>query len=745
MPVLSDEASFSRPYQNSAILVRFDSKSDSSALKTHITIGAEIIHDYSAEGVSGLELIKLPDRLSVEEAVAYYQSQPGVEYAEPDYYRFSDRIPSDPEFWRQWGLQNAGQVYREGVTPGVAGADIHAPAAWDNVTGGDSIIAVLDSGVDYLHPDLAANIWTDPNTSTHGYDAITGDLEPMDLASHGTHCAGIIGAVGDDAFGIAGVNWNTRIMPVRFLNSFGTGTVSDEIESILWATSHGAQIISCSYGGSAYSRAEYDVMKNADALFICAAGNNGVNTDLTPCYPSGHDLPNIISVAATDSSDTLAEFSNYGAKTVDLAAPGVDIYSTKHNNYKPVPLWTDPFDNFQNWTLHGNWTLDNSQYVSPNTSARAVMNGPEPNASRTPAMITLISPLKMTGISNPILSYQWGLVATNYSFMIEGSGDGTTWIPLEYGRGEIMVTPFMQREGKIPVDLRGGHLFIRFIVDGDYGIINLDDITLSDGYGELNGTRWGYMNGTSMACPQVSGIAGLLAAAAPDASYADIRSAILTTADPLPSLSGKTVTGGRVNLPAALDKITGGSSYHLILLPGWNHVSVPHRLIHGDDTARKVFGSLTNVSGHSLYRFESGTWISVQPEERISPLTSYWVFTGTSASLPLMVDPNQTGVFSRDLTTGWNGFGMVGEESAETKEVLRPLSDIWSYVIGFNATLQVSDEPIIRGGSGKQNDTRPIWPYQGYWIYMTGNRSYEKNETPVEAPEVPPVWPQPLR
>jgi len=201
------------------------------------------------------------------------------------------------------------------------------------------------------------------------------------------------------------------------------------------------------------------------------------------------------------------------------------------------------------------------------------------------------------------------------------------------------------------------------------------------------------------------------------------------------------------NETATLDLITGGSQYQLVLHTGWNHVSIPYRLIYGNDTAKEIFGSLTDVSGHSLYRFDAGNWISVLPDEVISPLTSYWVFTGTPASLLIKVDPNQTGAFSRNLTTGWNGFGIIGEESEEAKEVLMPLSDIWSYIVGFNVTTQKSEEPILRGGSGRQNDTRPLLPYQGYWIYVTRNGSYEKNESQnVSAvPTMLPVWPQPLK
>jgi thermitase len=748
--ILSSEEVFSVPYREDAILVMFDPRSDSLPYRTHSPLSSQVIHDYAADGMPGLQLVSPPARISVQEAVAYYQAQPGVRYAEPDYYRFADRIPSDPDFWRQWGHLNTGQVYREESPPGTPGADIKSADAWDMITGGDQIVAVLDSGVDYLHPDLTANIWQDPDTGTFGYDAITGDLEPMDLASHGTHCAGIIGAVGDNWLGTAGVAWQTRIMPIRFLNSFGTGTVSDEIASILWATKHGARVISCSYGSRSYSRAEHELMNETDALFVCAAGNAGVNIDQTPYYPASLDLPNLITVTATDPNDNLADFSNFGSASVDLGAPGVDIYSTKHNIYEPVPIWRDPFDTFANWTGQGNWTLNTEQYVSPLSSATGFVNRTGDTDNQSPVILTLQSPFKVSDLENPVLSYSWSLVGRNWSFSVEGSADGFSWQPLEYTRGDLMLAPFIHRECKIPVDMRTGHLYIRFVADGEFCILGLDDVTLADGYGTLVETRWGYMDGTSMACPQVAGMAAMLMSAAPEASVRDIRDIILVTTAPVPSLTGKTGTGGRADLAAAIEKITGGSSYHLRLSPGWNHVSVPLRLIPGSDTAADVFGSLPNVSGHSLYRYESGDWIVVKPAEQVTQLTSYWVYTGSSAALPLMVDEDQTGHPSRNLSYGWNGIGIKGEENRAAKDELRSVDDIWTYVVGFNATVQRSDEPIVRGGSGTQNDSRMLEPYQGYWIYLTRNGTFEKREEdPIPVPVSPemnqPIWPVPLR
>lgn len=720
----------SRLYAPASLLVWFDPRSDTLPMRTHAVIGSRTIHDYSAEGAPGLELVEPPDKMTVEQAVEYYGNQPGVLYAEPDYYRFASRIPSDPDFWRQWGLSNTGQVYREGTPAGTSGADINAIPAWDAGTGGETIVAVLDSGVDYLHPDLISSIIGDPVNGTAGYDAITGDLEAMDLGSHGTHCAGTIGAVGENGLGISGINWQTRILPVRFLNSFGRGTVSDGIEAILWATDHGAEIISCSYGGTTYSRAEYEVMKRADALFICAAGNSANNNDITPFYPCSLDIPNIISVAATDSSDNLADFSNYGGTSVDIAAPGVDIYSTKHNTYTPDPRWTDPFDSFTNWTTAGNWTLNTDEYVSPASSATATVNRSAGGQSAGPAVLTIREPFNLTGISNPILSYEWSLIAFNYTFSVEGSANGRTWHQLEYIDGNSMLAWILfRRECKIPMDLRGGDLYIRFITDGDLCNMGLDDVTLSDGYGELSETRWGYMEGTSMAAPHVSGMATFLLNIAPDASLPEVRDAILATARPVPSHSGKTATGGVADLSAAVELITGGSAHHLKIQPGWNHVSVPYRLREGNNTAEQVFGALSNLSGHSLYRYDAGGWTTVGAGEVIHPLSSYWVFTPDPASLPLITDQNQSGVFTRTMTTGWNGFGVVGGASLPAKEELAPLSDIWSYVIGYNGSTQQSEEPIIRGGGGYQNESGLLSPYRGYWVYLTRNATYEKNMT----------------
>lgn len=299
------------------------------------------------------------DDASPADVVAVYRSLPQVEYAEENYEiritesveetdeSFSVKVavrPQDPRFGEQWALLNEGQ------NGGKQGADIDATAAWSRTTGSDDVVvAVLDSGVDYMHEDLAPNMWTRPASvapyqdtdlgvvdDVHGFNAIENASDPMDQNGHGTHCAGIIGAEGGNDLGIAGVNWKVRIMPLKFMNAGGFGTTKDAIEAINYVIERkkagvNVRIISASWGSTQKSQALEDVIRKAyenDILFVAAAGNSSVNNDRSPHYPSSYKVPNVVSVAALDRHDKLASFSNYGVKSVAVAAPGVDILST---------------------------------------------------------------------------------------------------------------------------------------------------------------------------------------------------------------------------------------------------------------------------------------------------------------------------------------------------------------------------------------------------------------------------------
>ena len=224
-----------------------------------------------------------------------------------------------------WGMHNTGQ------NGGKVDTDIDAPEAWAiNHGNRNHIIAIIDTGGDYTHKTLASNVWTNPEDGSHGFNAITGSNDPMDDHYHGTHCFGTIAGNGTD--GVYGVNHEASVMPIKFLSANGGGTLADAIKGIAFATDHGARLTSNSWGGGPYNQALKDAFESSPALHLVAAGNDSNNNDASPTYPCTYDADNIVSVAASDRNERLASFSNYGATTVDLAAPGVSIYSTAPGN-----------------------------------------------------------------------------------------------------------------------------------------------------------------------------------------------------------------------------------------------------------------------------------------------------------------------------------------------------------------------------------------------------------------------------
>ena len=296
--------------------------------------------------LTGAQIWQLSPRTSVEAALATYRNSSLFEYIEPDYtITTAATIPNDPSFGQLWGLNNTGQ---SGGTPD---ADIDAPEAWDIQTGNPNlVIGVIDTGVDYNHPDLVGNIWTNPGEiagdgidndnngyidDVRGWDFAYNDNNPMDVQGHGTHVSGTIAGKGNKGVGVTGVAWNAKIMPLKFLNDSGSGSTSGAISAIAYATAKGVKLTNNSLGGGGYSQALSDVINAAGqkgALFIAAAGNSSQNTDINPAYPASYNLANIISVASTTRTDSLSSFSNYGLTSVDLGSPGSDIYSTTPNN-----------------------------------------------------------------------------------------------------------------------------------------------------------------------------------------------------------------------------------------------------------------------------------------------------------------------------------------------------------------------------------------------------------------------------
>jgi subtilisin family serine protease len=327
------------------VIVRFESGTD-AAERAAARRAADVESPERLPG-PGLEVVQPEPGVTVKESVAALERSPDVVYAEPDAARRGFATPDDRFFGLQWALRNTGQSV--GGTAGTAGADIGAEAAWDVTTGAPGVVvAVVDSGVDVAHPDLAPNLWADPGETgagreangfdddgdgliddRMGWDWVQGDNQPLDGNGHGTHVSGTIAARGDDATGVAGVAWSASIMPLRVLGDDGSGRVSDVVKAYGYAARHGARVLNASLGGGSFSRTERDAIAAApNVLFVVAAGNDRADNDATGSYPCNYGLDNVVCVAASDQSDGLASFSNYGATTVDIAAPGVNIASS---------------------------------------------------------------------------------------------------------------------------------------------------------------------------------------------------------------------------------------------------------------------------------------------------------------------------------------------------------------------------------------------------------------------------------
>lgn len=320
-------------------LVGLSSKQYLASVKAQIeTAGMQVQRTYKS--IPAMH-VKLAEGDNESLRLQSISAMANVRYVEPNYKLIPAAIPDDPSFGELWGLNNTGQ------SGGTDDADIDAAEAWDVKTGGNVVVAVIDSGLDYSHPDLAANMWVNPGETAgngidddnngyvddvNGYDFGAGDNDTIDdVIGHGTHCSGTIGAVGNNGEGICGVSWNVKLMACKIADAAGGLSSAAAIEAIEYAVKHGARVSNNSWGGTGFSQALYDAVRAAgeqDHLFVAAAGNSADDNDQIPHYPSSFDLDNVIAVAATDRNDKLADFSCYGLTSVDLGAPGVAILST---------------------------------------------------------------------------------------------------------------------------------------------------------------------------------------------------------------------------------------------------------------------------------------------------------------------------------------------------------------------------------------------------------------------------------
>ena len=565
-------------------LVRFaPALSGASAQYVASSAGMSVAASFGAlSEASGRQYLHLrSDSKSTREMIDELSKTPGVEVVEPNFIRSVRSTPDDPRFVEQWALRNSGQ------TGGTPGADIGATEAWAIRTDASgAVVAVLDTGVYYAHEDLAANMWDGsalgfPN---HGWNFADDSDDPYDMFIHGTHCAGMIAAVGNNALGTAGAAWNARIMAVKILDDEGMGTSAMALAGYDWVLArkkHGVNVvaINASFGGSDPSDLEREAIAalgDAGVLFIAAAGNNNADNDRIPFYPASYNLPNIISVAASDHNDARASFSNFGATSVHIAAPGVDIVSTLPH-FRPVgpAFFFDDMENGDAKWREGRWNASAREFVPDAGTSWALAA----DAAFSPVHSWTSSPPSAKGSYHGIATYVdidlTSVAETHCALNMRAmySISEGNWMDIYYSKDGGATWSYMGGKGAadsegeweelsfyIPPSFRtntfrfGIGLEIASDAPGDF--VRIDDVRAS---AIETDSAYGKMSGTSMAAPHVAGAAALLAAAYPSESVEQRRERILHTVDRLEAWNGAVSTSGRLNLAKAVRRSFGGS------------------------------------------------------------------------------------------------------------------------------------------------------------------------------------------
>ncbi|WP_442919568.1 S8 family serine peptidase [Methanoculleus sp.] len=764
-------------YDPGSIIVRFkpDVASSPSRLSrvsetTHSQTGSIVIMDYSDIGLSGMQMVQLPEDLSVTDAVNAYSRNPDVLYAEPNYYYYADavpdftptptpipgggggsgsgggRTPNDPQFSNLWGLYNTGQTIN-GKT-GTADADIDAPEAWPITTGSRNVIvAVIDSGVMYTHPDLAANIWTNPGEvpdngvddddngyidDVYGWDFYDDDNNPGDLNGHGTHCAGTIAAVGNNSLGVAGVMWDAKIMPLRFLGPDGKGDTEDAIRAIKYATMMGADVISCSWGGGGYSQALADAIAETPALVVCAAGNDALNNDLNPHYPSSYASENILAVAASTNTEQLASFSHFGATSVDVAAPGENILSTCVTK---VTAFSDAMDSLDTWDVEAPWGLNRSYYTSaPSAADDSPAGYYSPN---TNAWLTTKQPIDLGELQGATLSFniRWYLQDGYDKLHVISSPDGVNY----YSHGNLTGSS----EGKwytvtVPLSMYDGNpVYIGFALTSD-GSVQRDGVLIDDvrvvGVDPVS-AGYAYKSGTSMATPHVSGVAGLIRSVNASLSATEMKEIILDTVDTKSAYLGKMVSGGRVNAYEAVKAVAP------VTVQPPSIVSNKDSVIHSYRFAVTVSGEPS--SPYWLYVRDAGLptaaeyplitpgQLGVTPGVEMADITDAADFTDTRAQIITSAGGTRTVEFNTTHATRVQNFTITVVDPADTTlsdDVVVTVEQGSVTVTTSGTGLYYIGEEIVVSGTNTDSDT--------VYLFLAGP-NLNTNGVRLEDPGVP--------
>ncbi|MDD4979422.1 MAG: S8 family serine peptidase [Gallionella sp.] len=547
---------------------------------TSLTARNQTAQVYGAQSIRALantsswSIANLPAGQSVAQAVAAYASNPKVASVQPNYIYHTMAVPNDPQYGQLWAAKNNGQAITTGTyvpTTGTVANDMNLEAAWNVQTDCSStIVAVIDSGVNYNSTDLATNMWNGGAAAPlHGWNFVgAGSNDPMDLNGHGTHVAGTIGAVANNAIGVTGVCWKASIMAVRAMDAAGAGSTASIIQSIDYAITHGAKIINMSLGGGgAFDQAFSNAItraQNANVLVVVAAGNDNTNNDAlaTPSWPCNFSHANVLCVAALDQNYALANFSNWGATSVDVAAPGTNILSTWNGvhtvtNDPLTALGGGWFGSSTTALTGGGWGfgLAGPGLTVPSPWGTALYNaGTDDRAFKTFNLsgsngATLTVSAAMNVLNGDTLNANFNaaggdpFIAGTNIFSGTNAKDGFMSTPSP----EFDISSCISANCSIGIQLLSAPASV-----GDIGVaitsFKIDTVT-------LNNTSLNTINGTSMATPEVTGIAALVWAHNPLFNYADVANAIKQGGRTLPTLVGKTNTAKAVDALGALSYI----------------------------------------------------------------------------------------------------------------------------------------------------------------------------------------------
>lgn len=569
------------------ILVKY--RSSLSSLDQKDAIEREGAVRMARLGKKGWARVKLKKTLDVQAAIEEFKQDPDVLYAQPNFIYRALATPNDPRYGQLWGLKNTGQTITSAGgrdspsttnNPGVSGRDMNVEYAWNSITDCSSVIvAVLDTGINYNHSDLAANMWNGGATyPNHGYNFIEGNNNPMDSNGHGTHVAGTIGAVGNNGTGSTGVCWKAKLMAVRVLGTAGSGTSADIMNGINFAVDNGAKIINLSLGSSEYDQLTSDAITNAlinNVVVVAAAGNDGANNDngSTPIYPCNYAQENVVCVAALTQNYSLASFSNYGSINVDVGAPGVNITSAWPGTH--ATTITDTMKtgwNFSSTTGSG-WAYKSLNFGTPvsclvnptnyNYSTAQYANNMDARAWKS---------FNISSVNAAILNvYMMADVAAGDSISIHAKGGSSDPIVGGTTLGSYSGTTDGYREAfdYDLTDFVGGSVSVGFNLvtnasGTDYGT-NFSDLSIDTL--TYNTTTYNVISGTSMAAPHVAGLAAMIYAYNPNYNYGDVVSSIKNGGVATGALAAKTTTGKAVSAIGSLNYINTPSGVSATKLP----------------------------------------------------------------------------------------------------------------------------------------------------------------------------------